>query len=122
VVGGSLLMMLGVGAIAVSSATGAEQVKWKDAARRECDRYGLAEEFVEARMDGRSAAGEVVARRGIVDWILVVAATGVFVYFASMARVPRMDFSWVAAGVLTVVSLAMLIVCGVVIGRTTGFR
>ena len=49
-------------------------------------------------------------------------ATGVFVYFASMAGVPRMDFSWVAAGILTVVSLAMLVVCGVVIGRTTGFR
>ena len=49
-------------------------------------------------------------------------ATGVFVYFASMAGVPRMDFSWVAAGVLTVVSLGMLVVCGVVIGRTTGFR
>jgi hypothetical protein len=122
VVGGSLLMMLGVGAIAFSSATGAEQVKWKDAARRECERYDLAEEFVEARMDGRSAEGEVAARRGIVDWVLVAAATGVFVYFASMAGVPRMDFSWVAAGVLTVVSLGMLAVCGVVIGRTTGFR
>src|SRR5579863_10287826 len=122
VVGGSLLMMLGVGAIAFSSATGAEQVKWKDAARRECDRYGLAEKFVEARMDGRSAEGEVPARRGIVDWVLVAAATGVFVYFASLAGVPRMDFSWVAAGILSVVSLGMLVVCGVVIGRTTGFR
>jgi hypothetical protein len=57
-----------------------------------------------------------------VDWVLVAAATGVFVYFASMAGVPRMDFSWVAAGVLSLVSLGMLVVCGVVIGRTTGFR
>ena len=122
VVGGSLLMMVGVGAIAFSSATGAEQAKWKDAARRECDRYGLEQEFVEARMDGRSAAGEIASRRGIVDWILVAGATGVFVYFASMAGVPRMDFSWVAAGILSVVSLGMLVVCGVVIGRTTGFR
>src|SRR5580698_7501828 len=122
VVGGSLLMMLGVGAIAFSSATGAKQTRWREAARRECQRYGIATEFVEARMDGRSAEGEVAARRGIVDWVLVAAATGVFVYFASMAGVPRMDFSWVAAGVLTVVSLGMLVVCGVVIGRTTGFR
>jgi glucose uptake protein GlcU len=122
VVGGSLLMMLGVGAIAFSSATGAEQVKWKDAARRECERYDLEQGFVEARMDGRSAEGEVAARRSWVDWVLVAGATGVFVYFGSMAGVPRMDFSWVAAGVLTVVSLGMLIVCGVVIGKTTGFR
>jgi uncharacterized membrane protein YdcZ (DUF606 family) len=97
-------------------------VKWKDAARRECERYDLEQGFVEARMDGRSAEGEVAARRSWVDWVLVAGATGVFVYFGSMAGVPRMDFSWVAAGVLTVVSVAMLIVCGVVIGRTTGFR
>jgi glucose uptake protein GlcU len=122
VVGGSLLMMLGVGAIAFSSATGAERGRWKDAARRECDRYGLAEEFVAARMDGRSAEGEVVSRRGIVDWIVVAAATGVFIYFSSIAGVPRMDFGWVAAGILSVVSLGMLAVCGVVIWRTTGFR
>src|ERR1700683_3682439 len=97
VVGGSLLMMLGVGAIAFSSATGKEQTRWKEAARRECERYDLAEEFVEARMDGRSAEGEVTARRGILDWVLVVGATGAFVYFASMAGVPRMGFSLVGA-------------------------
>ncbi len=122
VVGGSLLMMVGVGAIAFSSATGAEQVKWKDAARRECERYGLAEEFVEARMDGRKAAGEAAARRTVWDWVLVTCATGVFVYFGAMARVPSMAVSWGAAGILSVVSLGMLVVCGVVIWRTTGFR
>jgi len=35
VIGGSLLMMLGVGAIAFSSAIGKEQMRWKDAAQRE---------------------------------------------------------------------------------------
>src|SRR3982074_2172652 len=35
VIGGSLLMMLGVAAIAFSSATGKEQSRWKEAARRE---------------------------------------------------------------------------------------
>ena len=42
-------------------------------------------------MDGRSAEGEVPSRRGILDWVLVAGATGVFVYFESMAGVPRMD-------------------------------
>jgi len=32
-------MMLGVGAIALSSATGKEQTRWKEAARREGERY-----------------------------------------------------------------------------------
>src|SRR4029079_11657880 len=35
VMGGSLLMMLGVGAIAFSSAAGQEQAKWQEASRRE---------------------------------------------------------------------------------------
>src|SRR5690349_5108106 len=39
VIGGSLLMMLGVGAIAFSSASGAEQSRWKQAAQREGQRY-----------------------------------------------------------------------------------
>src|SRR5712671_3610146 len=42
VIGGSLLMMLGVGAIAFSSATGQEQTRWKAAAIRERDRYNVA--------------------------------------------------------------------------------
>src|SRR5215468_7657623 len=41
VVGGSLLMMLGVGAIALSSATGKEQIRWREAAQRESLRYGI---------------------------------------------------------------------------------
>src|SRR6476619_305756 len=59
VVGGSLLMMLGVGAIAFSSAAGKEQAKWQEASRRESRRYHIAEDYVEARMQGRQTAGEV---------------------------------------------------------------
>jgi drug/metabolite transporter (DMT)-like permease len=122
VVGGSLLMMLGVGAIAFSSAAGAEQVRWKEAALREGERYGVAADFVEARMDGRSSVGEVAGRRRWWDFVLIVAATGVFVVFGWMARVPRMDLRWGPALVLSLVSLGMLAGCGVVIWRTTRFR
>src|ERR1700752_4199918 len=58
VIGGSLLMMLGVGAVAFSSASGEEQSCWKEAAQREGRRYGVAADYVEARIDGRQAAGE----------------------------------------------------------------
>src|SRR6266702_4427879 len=87
VVGGSLLMMLGVGAIAFSSATGKEQTRWKEAAQRESNRYGVAADFVEARMDGRQLLGELKPSRSALDWLLVVLATSVFVIFAAMARV-----------------------------------
>ena len=122
VVGGSLLMMLGVGAIAFSSASGAERVRWREAAAREGVRYGVAADYVEARMDGRRSEGEVVPARGGWDLVLIVAATGVFVVFAWMARVPRMDLHWGPALILSLVSLGMLMGCGVVIWRTTRFQ
>ena len=52
VIGGSLLMMLGVGAIALSSATG-KSSSWKEAAQREGERYGVAADYVAARFEGR---------------------------------------------------------------------
>src|SRR5215471_11396289 len=88
VIGGSLLMILGVGAIAFSSATQEESSQWRAAAQRESDRYGLASDFVEARLDGRQSAGEAAPSRGIVDWLFVVLASAVFVYFASSREFP----------------------------------
>jgi hypothetical protein len=122
VVGGSLLMMLGVGAIAFSSATGAERVRWKEAAQREGVRYGVAADYVEARMDGRTSAGEVAPARSAWDLVLIVVATGVFVLFGWMARVPQLTLDWGPALILSVVSIGMLAVCGIVIWRTTRFQ
>jgi hypothetical protein len=122
VIGGSLLMMLGVGAIALSSAAGKEQAKWQDAARRESRRYNIAEDFVEARMQGQQVAGEIRPPRTIWDWILVAVATTIFVFFASMARAPRMAFHWGPAVLLVTATLALLLVCGTTLWRTTRFN
>jgi glucose uptake protein GlcU len=122
VVGGSLLMMLGVGAIAFSSATGVEQVRWREAAHREGARYGVSADYVEARMAGRTSVGEAAGGRRWWDFVLIAAATGVFVFFGALARVPRMDLHWGPALILSAVSLGMLAICGVVIWRTTRFQ
>src|SRR5713101_2793304 len=122
VIGGSLLMMLGVGAIAFSSATGQEQARWKQAALREGDRYGVAAQFVEARMDGRQVLGEAKPSRTALDWLLVVAATSVFVIFATMARVPQMSLHWGPAAFLTAALFLLLIICGLALWRTTRFN
>jgi glucose uptake protein GlcU len=122
VIGGSLLMMLGVGAVAFSSAGGAEQVRWREAARREAQRYGIAADDVEARMEGRQAAGDVKPSRGVLDWLLVIGATGVFVFFAAIARVPQIFANWGPALVLAGVLLMLLFVCGRRLWRTTGFQ
>jgi len=122
VIGGSLLMMLGVGAIAFSSATGQEQTRWKEAAIRESDRYGVAPDFVEARMDGRQFLGEAKPSRSALDWLLVIAATSVFVIFAAMARVPQMSLHWGPAALLTALLFVFLIICGLALWRTTRFN
>ncbi|HEX8880236.1 MAG TPA: GRP family sugar transporter [Candidatus Acidoferrum sp.] len=122
VVGGSLLMMLGVAAVAFSSASGEEQTRWKEAARREGRRYGVARDYVEARMDGRQAADESAHSRSIWDWLLVAAASAIFVVFAGMARVPQMSLHAGPAALLTAALLLLLFICTFALWRTTGFN
>jgi hypothetical protein len=122
VIGGSLLMMLGVGAIAFSSATSKEQEQWRQAARREGKRYGIDADFVEARMQGKQMDGEARPARRMVDWLLVAMATAVFVFFAAMARAPGIAIHWEAVTVLSAASLILLVVCGWTLWKTTGFR
>jgi drug/metabolite transporter (DMT)-like permease len=122
VIGGSLLMMLGVGAIAFSSATSKEQTWWKEAAQRESHRYGIAADYVAARMEGRQADDERKPSRTALDWLLVAIATGAFIFFGAMARVPQMSLHWGAAALLSVASVVLLVVCGVTLWRTTRFQ
>ena len=122
VIGGSLLMMLGVGAIALASASTAEQSCWKQAAQREGRRYGIDADYVEARSQGRQAASEAKPSRSAVDWILVAIATSIFVLFATWARVPQISLNWGPALFLSAATLALLAVCGVTLWRTTRFN
>jgi|KBSMisStaDraftv2_1062788.scaffolds.fasta_scaffold29380_3 drug/metabolite transporter (DMT)-like permease len=122
VIGGSLLMMAGVAAIAFSSASGKEQEQWKEASHRESRRYNISTDFVDARMQGMQLAGEAKPSRTLVDWLLVAIATGVFVFFAAMARAPRMSFHWGPAALLVIATATLCIVCGFALWRTTRFN
>jgi drug/metabolite transporter (DMT)-like permease len=122
VIGGSLLMMAGVAAIALSSATTSEQSQWKQAAHREGQRYNIASEYVEARMDGRQSASEAKPSRTTIDWLLVATVTLVFIYFAATARLPQISIDWPSALILSAASLALLVICGLTLHRTTRFH
>ena len=122
VIGGSLLMMLGVAAIALSSATGAEQVQWAAAAQRECERYGMDSQLVAARMQGKDASSESRGVRRPLDWIVVAVATGVFVFFATLAHAPSLPFNGLIALLLSISIVILLVVCGVTLWRTTRFN
>jgi glucose uptake protein GlcU len=122
VIGGSLLMMLGVAAIAFSSAGGKEQEQWKQAALRESRRYGIAEDYVEARMQGKQVTGEARPPRSLLDWTLVAVATTMFLIFAAMARAPMMSLHWAPALLLVTATLILLLFCGLTLWRTTCFN
>lgn len=122
VIGGSLLMMAGVAAIALSSAGASEQTHWHEAAMREAHRYDIPREYVEARLYGQAVSSESRPRRSAIDWVLVVAATAIFISFASIARAPQISMNVIPALLLTAASLALLLLCGLSLRRTTDFR
>jgi hypothetical protein len=115
-------MMAGVVAIAFSSATSSEQTCWKQAAHRESQRYNIETDYVEARMDGRQAASEAKPSRTALDWLLVAAASAIFVFFGARARLPQIPLNWPPAIILSAATLALLLVCGVTLHRTTRFH
>lgn len=120
VIGGSLLMAAGAVAIASSSASESEYSSWKEAARRETERYNISADYVMKRMQGHDVdTGS--ARRSWIDWLMVAAATLIFVLLGAMARIPQME---IQMGWLIGLSLAMLIVliaAGVALWRVTRF-
>jgi hypothetical protein len=121
VAGGSLLMALGAVAIALSSATEDEHNSWRDAADREGRRYGIEEEYVRAGMEGREFAARAGGRT-IIDWLLILGSSGLFVALAAMAKLPRMNISLAWAAVVGAAMLFLLAFCGLALWRTTRFR
>src|SRR5438309_639021 len=120
VIGGSILMALGAVAIALSSATSREHSRWQDAAEREGKRYGIADGYVRASMEGREFEGGL-SRRSFVDWLLVGGVTAIFVAVAAMARLPRFDLNLTWAAAVSAAMLFLLVGCGIALWRTTRF-
>jgi drug/metabolite transporter (DMT)-like permease len=119
VVGGSIVMALGAGAIALSTATSTEHARWQDAARREAARYGLEAAYVDARLLGEDP--EPPRGRTVWDWLIVGAATAVLVGFAVHATAPQLQIQLTRVAVLSVAMLCLLGACGVALWRTTRF-
>lgn len=123
VIGGSLLMAAGAGAIALSSVTGKEHGRWHEAAHREGKRYRVASTYVRAGLAGEecSNVGEVKSGRTWLDWGIVLVVTAVFVGLAAAARVPDIALNWSAITILLAVLLIILVVCGTKLWKVTRF-
>ncbi len=127
VIGGSLLTAAGAGAIALSSVTGKEHARWKQAAEREGERYKVDADYVQAGLSGNQAtdtSGQpaVPSRRTWLDWLLVIAATAIFITLAVLARTPTMALNWPALVTLAVAMLIFLLACGLALWRVTRFN
>ena len=127
VIGGSLLMAAGAGAIALSSITGKEHARWKQAAEREGQRYGVDASYVQAGLSGSEATNisgqpAVPSGRTWLDWLLVLAATAIFFTLAVFARAPNMALNWPALAALAAAMLIFLLACGLALWRVTRFN
>jgi drug/metabolite transporter (DMT)-like permease len=123
VIAGSLIMAVGAALIAFSSVTRGEHVRWQQAAEREGERYGIDKAYVQAGLNGTDNNGSRRSdRRSSLDWILIFAATAIFVALGSIARIPEMDLNLPAAVALCVALLLLLGICGTKLWKTTRFN
>ncbi|MGB9464432.1 MAG: GRP family sugar transporter [Candidatus Acidiferrum sp.] len=127
VIGGSLLMAAGAGTIALSNVTSNEHARWKQAAEREAARYEVDSDYVHAALSGNDASNAtgqlaVKSARTWLDYLLVIAATTIFITLAVLARAPNMALNWPALIALIAAMLTFLFACGVALWRTTRFN
>jgi hypothetical protein len=119
VVCGSMIMILGALAIGTAVASAREITSNNEAVERECDRYGLDYNRTLAAQAGDEFGGDETRRWW--DYVIVAAATGIFVWLGVRAVVPplAMNLRWVA--VLVAVLLASLAAGGWSLWRRTRF-
>lgn len=109
VVAGSVVMILGALAISTAVASAREESSTNEAVLRECDRYGLDYNETIASMGGDEFSDRS-QRKQWWDYVILAAATGVFLWLGVRAVVPplQMDGRWVAVlGLVLLVSLAV---------------
>ncbi len=121
VIGGSMLMIAGAVAISTAVAPAGEQASRRVAMARECDRYGLSLERLEASQAGKDPLALETRARRWWDALIVAAALGVFVSLALWAERPplAMDFLWCTT--LTAAMLVLLLACGWMLWKRTNF-
>jgi len=122
VIGGSIIMALGAGVIALSSVDRREHLRWQEAAEREGNRYGVRAEYTQARIAGEAGAIDATRRRSPLDWLVVGVATAIIIAFALVARAPQISIrpGWSLA--LIVATIGMLATAASALWRATRFN
>jgi drug/metabolite transporter (DMT)-like permease len=119
VLAGSAIMIVGAALISSAVASGKETSSRNDAMLRECDRYGLDYQATLSSMAGDSS--DHTGERRWWDYVIVLAATLVFLYLGASATFPALNMSipWIVA---LIVILVLSLAAGCIsLWRTTRF-
>jgi drug/metabolite transporter (DMT)-like permease len=121
VVAGSVIMIAGAAAIGFAEAQSGEQVSWKLAMQRECDRYHLNPERVASILQGNDPLSDQKPKRHWWEALLVLAAIGAFIYLGARAtpQAIAIHTGWML--VLAAASLVLLVFCGLLLWKRTRF-
>jgi drug/metabolite transporter (DMT)-like permease len=118
----SALTVLGAMLIAGATVSAAESASVVRAVRRECDRYGMDLAATLRIQEGQGSDATPVNRRSCFDYLILVAALGVFAWFARYARIPSLAIRIPVATALTVILIAVLGACGWLLWKKTRFE
>ena len=118
---GSLVMILGAGAICTAKASESERGSWNSAMERECARYGMDSERVASSLRGEDPLSRDKPVRHWWEAIVAIGAVAVFVWLAIGAehQAVAVNLPWMA--VLLVLTFVCFIVCGLLLWRRTRF-
>lgn len=122
VVIGSLVMIAGAIAISRAEASASEQQAWRQAMRRESERYGLDPAALEASLRGEAPQAGISSRRPWWEALIVLSAVAIFAWLAGVAtRQPvAIDLPWALA--LTAATLAALVFAATRLWKRTRFE
>jgi hypothetical protein len=121
VVGGSIVMAIGAGVIALSSVSQREHLRWQEAAATEGGRYGVDPEYTRSGLAGEDARS-IARRRSWIDWLIVSVATATIIGFAVVARPPQIALRLEWAIVLVIATVGVLVGAGLALWRATRFN
>jgi glucose uptake protein GlcU len=121
IVAGSLIMIAGAVSISLAEPPPSELDNWRAAMTRECERYQLDSETVAAVVAGDDPlAGDSRPRRWW-EFVILLAASGLFVWLGVGTRAQPVQVSLPWMGVLIAGTLVPLVVVGRLLWRRTGF-
>jgi drug/metabolite transporter (DMT)-like permease len=121
VLGGSAIMIAGAVAISNAEAPVSEQASWSKAMRRECERYGLNLERVEAASRGDDPLARETAGRSWWEALVFVAALAIFAWLAVGAQAQPLSMNLVWACLLVAGTISFLIFCAAALWKRTRF-